>query len=573
MGGACGNGPPEKGKLRMKKNTWIIAVAMVAAGLAAACRGGDKGEAAAPAVEPAAVEAAAEEVGAAAVEAAPAAVGAEKVVAKVNGTEITEADVESVLDTIRKQMEGRLPADQAAAMLPRIRSRIVDELIMRQIMRDALKAEGVTMSDEELDAVKAELSAELPPGMTLEAYMEQTGTSEDDFREQMTIRKMVMAKIEAAPAPTEEEVRAFYDENRQGFEQPESVKASHILVKFEDGDDADAKAAKLAKINGLKAELEGGADFAELAKANSDCPSSANGGDLGAFRRGSMVPPFEDAAFKQEVGKVGDVVETQFGYHLILVTERNEAKTMEFDEVKEEIGEMLLSQKQQTVAMEYLHSLEDAATVERFDESAADEPEAGGLLLEVEEEEVDLDAGSAAEADAAMDAVVDETAASLDAAATEAADAAESVADEAADAVEGAADGAAEAADGALENAKAALSDFADAAGEKVAEAKEAAGEALEAAGDKAAEVAAAAKEKAVEAKAAAADALEAAGDKAAELKAAAGEALEAAGENVKAAGKAVGETVKEAADAMSDAATEALDAVRGADAAETPAE
>lgn len=546
----------------MKKNTWIIAVAVVAAGLAAACRGGDKEQAVAPAVEPAAVEAAAEAVETAAVEAAPAVAGAVKAVAKVNGTEITEADVEKVLGVIRKQMEGRLPPDQAAVMLPRIRSRIVDELIMRQIMRDALKSEGVTLSDEELDAVKAELSAELPPGMTLEKYLEETGTDEADFREQMTIRKMVMAKINAVEAPTEEEVRAFYDENQQGFEKPENVTASHILVQFEPGDDKDAKASKLEKINALKAELEGGADFAELAKANSDCPSSANGGDLGTFGRGQMVPPFEDAAFKQEIGKVGDVVETQFGYHLILVTARNEAKRMDFEEVKEEIAEMLLSQKQQTAAMEYLHGLEDAASVERFDDTTVEEPEESGLLLEVEEEEVDLDAGSAAEADAALDAVVDETAASLDAAADEAVAAADDAAEQAADA-----------ADGALEDAKAALADLADTAGEKVAEAKEAAGAALDAAGDKAAEVAAAAKEKAVEAKAAAAEALEAAGDKAAELKDAAGEALEAAGEKVKAAGKAAGEKVKEAADAMSDAATEALDAVRGADAAETPAE
>ncbi|HRX07487.1 MAG TPA: peptidylprolyl isomerase, partial [Kiritimatiellia bacterium] len=327
-----------------------------------------------------------------AVEAAPA--EPSKTVATVGDKAITEAQVQKIIDLFMKRSAGRLPPDQLAESLPAIRERIVEELIMRQIMLDAVAKEGISLSDSEFAGIKEELASELPPDLSIEDYMEEIGMTEAELREQMTVRKMVVSRAEAVEKPGDEEIRAFYDENQEGFAQEETVTASHILIKLDPADDDAAKAAKRERLADLRQQLLDGGDFAALAEANSDCPSGKAGGDLGSFGRGQMVPAFEDAAFSQPVGSVGDIVETQFGYHLIKVTEKNEAKTLDFEEVRERISDILYSQKQQDAVAAYVEGLREAAVIERFDEPASEE-----TLLQLDSEE----ALPAVETDAAVE--------------------------------------------------------------------------------------------------------------------------------------------------------------------------
>lgn len=295
------------------------------------------------------------------------------VVAKVNEKDITEGDVQKVLDTFMKQMGGKIPPEQLQTALPRLRERIVEELIMRSIMLDEVAKNGISLSDAEFDKVKAELAEELPEGTTLETYMAETGTSEAEMREQMAVRKMVLAKAESLPKPTDEEIQKYFDENKENFNQNETVAAAHILIKVDPNDDDAAKAAKRERLEGLRKQLLEGADFAELAKANSDCPSASAGGDLGTFGRGQMVPEFDAAAFSQPTGSVGDIVETQFGYHLIKVTDHQQAKALDFAEVKPRISDILFSQKQQEAVRDYVEGLRKGANVQRFDKAPAAE--------------------------------------------------------------------------------------------------------------------------------------------------------------------------------------------------------
>jgi parvulin-like peptidyl-prolyl isomerase len=170
------------------------------------------------------------------------------VVAKVNDKDITEGDLQKVMRLFKKQMGARVPPDQMEAALPKIRERIVEELVMRQIMLAEVAKQGVSLSDTEFAEIKGELAEELPPGTTLESYMAETGTTEAEMREQMAVRKMIMAKAESLAKPTDEEIQKFYDENKEGFAQGESVTASHILIKVDPTDDDAAKAAKRARI-------------------------------------------------------------------------------------------------------------------------------------------------------------------------------------------------------------------------------------------------------------------------------------------------------------------------------------
>ena len=154
----------------------------------------------------------------------------------------------------------------------------------------------------------------------------------------------------------DDEVRDYYDEHESEYVQEEEVQARHILVKLHD--DASEKADQDAKkkIEGLLTKVKVGEDFATLARENSDCPSSSKGGDLGFFGRGQMAKPFEDSAFSLEVGEISDVVKTQFGYHIIKVEGRKEAKTQEFDQVAEDIRTKLSDEKALDLAKEAAES-------------------------------------------------------------------------------------------------------------------------------------------------------------------------------------------------------------------------
>jgi peptidyl-prolyl cis-trans isomerase C len=159
---------------------------------------------------------------------------------------------------------------------------------------------------------------------------------------------MILEGKETQPVkPTEKEVDDFYKKNPEQFKMPERVRARHILIALLPGDDDKAKAAKAAKAKDLRAQLAAGADFAELAKKHSDCPSKEAGGDLGEFGRGQMIKPFEDAAFSQKKDEIGPVVETTFGYHIIQVLGRQAAGMVPLDrELKEKISGHLTSLSQ-----------------------------------------------------------------------------------------------------------------------------------------------------------------------------------------------------------------------------------
>jgi peptidyl-prolyl cis-trans isomerase len=142
---------------------------------------------------------------------------------------------------------------------------------------------------------------------------------------------------------TEEEVKKYYEENEDKFREGQRVKASHILVD------------NLDKANELYENIKNGDDFADVARKYSTCPSSRNGGDLGFFGRGQMVKEFEEKSFSMNVGDISEPVKTQFGYHLIHLTDKESKK--EFEDIKEELMQTLLAQKQQEAYVNKINEL------------------------------------------------------------------------------------------------------------------------------------------------------------------------------------------------------------------------
>jgi peptidyl-prolyl cis-trans isomerase C len=162
------------------------------------------------------------------------------------------------------------------------------------------------------------------------------------------VRRSFLTSASIKAKVTDKEVTDFYHKNQDQFKQPESVHARHILVAKAPGDTDKITAGKKTKAEELRKRLVAGADFADLAVKNSDCPSKQSGGDLGYFARGQMVKPFEDAAFTQPKNTIGPVVETDFGFHIIQVLEHRTAQIAKLDsETKKQISSFLERQAQQ----------------------------------------------------------------------------------------------------------------------------------------------------------------------------------------------------------------------------------
>jgi foldase protein PrsA len=213
----------------------------------------------------------------------------------------------------------------------------VEQLIADKIVASEAKKEKVTITDkelnEEVDKLKESYGGEEVFNQMLESNNTTVDTLKDDLKNYLTIRKLLEPQIKI----TDEELQTYFDENKDSFGEGEQVKASHILV----ADEATAKE--------IKQKLADGADFAELAKEYSkDEGTKENGGELGFFAKGTMVTEFDDVAFTLPVNEISDPVKTDYGYHIIKVEEKKEAKEANFDDSKKEIKETLIQQKMET---------------------------------------------------------------------------------------------------------------------------------------------------------------------------------------------------------------------------------
>ena len=172
--------------------------------------------------------------------------------------------------------------------------------------------------------------------------------------------RVVSAKMVVSDA----DVSKFYQENKEKMRRPEEVQARHILIQLDAKADDKAKAAARKKLEDLAAEARAGADFAELAKKHSQDSTAAAGGDLGFFRHGMMVAPFEEAAFKLKPGEISPVVETQYGLHLIRVEARRGGDIVSEEEIREPLRKQLQQQKGQAAFQELLEKLRKQAKIE-----------------------------------------------------------------------------------------------------------------------------------------------------------------------------------------------------------------
>jgi peptidyl-prolyl cis-trans isomerase C len=246
---------------------------------------------------------------------------------------------------------------------------VLDQLIAAELLYQAGSKLELKELDKQVAEKIAQSKAKFPDNAAFEAALKSASLTvkelEDLVRKDIVINSLVDKEIAAKIAVSDAEAKKFYDENIDKFKEGENIRASHILCGIDPKATAEEKKKAKEKAEALLKEIKAGKDFAELAKTNSSCPSSAQGGDLGVFGKGQMVPSFEAAAFALKPGEVSDVVETQFGYHIIKLTEKKEAGVTKFDEVKERIQEYLKGTKMQKAVADYIDNLKVKAKIEK----------------------------------------------------------------------------------------------------------------------------------------------------------------------------------------------------------------
>lgn len=284
-------------------------------------------------------------------------------------------DVEIPRTTFNKEYKQTLERyyrarhDVKPALMERLKDNIVRRLVDAELIRQHAKKMGVALDEKEFGEKWGQHKERYGTAEGFKAFLDRAGTTEEDVERQFRqnlLREKVFAKISDGINADDKEVAEFYKKNEKRYQEPEKVKASHILLKSNARmPQAQRDKAKARADEALK-KVKGGSDFATVAKEYSEDNTRDRGGDLGFFIKGRMVKPFEDAVWPAKVGAIIGPVETQFGYHVIKKTDHQKARKRPLAEVKDQIRRSLQARKRNQAIRDSLETWRKETKIERL---------------------------------------------------------------------------------------------------------------------------------------------------------------------------------------------------------------
>ena len=281
----------------------------------------------------------------------------------VNGQEISGEAVQFELDRlVRFYMSHGMTMDEVKKNLPKLEEKALDQAIGAKLLLDRASELDVPVTGADIDAEVAKVVMQVGGEENFKKALEQQGITEIAFRKELEkgakVNKLVEQACAGVPDPTEDEVAAFFEAHKAEFVVQPQVLCQHILVK---GSDDTA----LDKIKEIRERIVSGkSDFAAEAKEHSDCPSGAEGGSLGWFGRGMMVPEFDKVAFEMKKGEVSGVVSTQFGYHIIYKADEKGGDAQTLVDVHDQIKDLLRHESRGRAMDSFVAELKANAKVE-----------------------------------------------------------------------------------------------------------------------------------------------------------------------------------------------------------------
>ncbi len=281
----------------------------------------------------------------------------DEVVASVNDDNITVSEYTQALKLNKNVIESQYGAsiwdteiEKGKKYSELFKDSVLDQMINTEVMYQQAKKENLSPSKEEVDKQFKAFQKEAKENKTYEENMKKLGITDEDIKREQEVGLAIQNYQENFTKTTkipDEEMKKYYDDHKSEFYE-DKVQASHILIKTVDdnGKELPKKKQEEAKkkAEDILKKVKSGEDFAKLAKEYSEDGSASNGGDLGFFAKGEMVPEFEAVAWGLKPGEVSELVKTQFGYHIIKVTDKVD-KQLSFDDVKDTIKNKLLSEK------------------------------------------------------------------------------------------------------------------------------------------------------------------------------------------------------------------------------------
>jgi len=299
------------------------------------------------------------------------------VAAEVNGDKIQLADLNRLVNSF-KTNDSRLIANtpDAQKAVAEIKTQLLDELITTRLLAQEARRQKIVPQSKDVDDALAKLRTNFKTDAEFQTWLTKDGQSPQDVRrviaDELAIREL-STRLTGDISVTPDDIAAYYRANLEQFAVPEAVHAHHILLAINPNASQADKNAVLKRAQGLIKQLKDNADFAALAKANSDDPGSKDqGGDLGTFPRGEMIQAFEDAAFNAKVGEIVGPISTEFGVHILRVDEKIPARKLSLLEVQNDpqistqIKAGLLKQKVQARLDAEIAKLRASAKIQKY---------------------------------------------------------------------------------------------------------------------------------------------------------------------------------------------------------------
>ena len=282
-------------------------------------------------------------------------------VAEVNGKPIT-AEVFNEKYS-RFTLRFHVPVAESPTSVSELKLGFLNKLIETELLLQEAEVRSLTVTDEELDREISHLKEDYPKD-TLNEALERIGLKLDEWKEdrkeKLLIDKLIKREVDSVIHVSDDEIREYYDANKDDFQQPLMVRARQIVV----GTEEEASA--------LRTRLVKGEDFAEIARLHSLSPDAQSGGDLGVFAKGQMPEVFDEIVFRHRVGSISKVVKSPYGYHIFKVEDRIRPRLQTIEEVRDQIAAVIFQGRQEAFFKDWLDSLKKQARIIIYPENLED---------------------------------------------------------------------------------------------------------------------------------------------------------------------------------------------------------
>lgn len=280
----------------------------------------------------------------------------QKLLAVVNGEPVTA----SAFGEKYRRFARRANITTETSSTRELKMGFLNKLIETTLLLQEAEVRGLTVTEEELDKEINQLKEDYPKD-TLNETLEKIGLKleewKEEHKEKLLIDKLIQQEIDSVIHVSDDEIRSYYNTNKDQFQQPLQVRARQIVVATEE------------EANALRDRILKGESFEEIAQVHSLSPDAKNGGDLGIFSKGQMPEEFDDVVFRYREGTVSKVVQSPYGFHIFMVEKRILPRTLNIDEVREEIVSRIFRGRQESFFKEWLDSLKRQAKITIYPEN------------------------------------------------------------------------------------------------------------------------------------------------------------------------------------------------------------